>query len=436
MGQQIAPSVFFKFPAMLAIFQFKRWYLVTGLIITSALIFSECVDTTENTKGNKIEKDATRQFAGSSSCAGCHSNIYQKHLKTAHFRTSALANDATITGSIDAGKNSFQFSTGGLVKVEKRNGAIYQVAFTHGAERISQKMDIVTGSGTKGQTFLTWSGNHLFQLPLTYFTSAGQWANSPGNPNKIAINRPITSRCLECHTTFSEKISDAEPEEFNPATMILGVDCEKCHGPGQHHVTFQSNNPTSTKAQYILNPSKFTRQQSLDLCALCHGGRLQKTKPSFSFNSGEKLSDYFFIDTSAKDPNTLDVHGNQYGLLAGSKCFQKSSSMTCMTCHNVHENEKGMTALYSQRCISCHHAGTSGLVLCKLDRENRTTIKDKCTSCHMPELPSKAIEVLLQGDTALTPAQMHTHLIKNYPVITKKIMQQIGARKNVVQKHL
>ena len=57
----------------------------------------------------------------------------------------------------------------------------------------------------------------------------------------------------------------------------MGVDCEKCHGPAARHVEFQTQNPKETIAKFIINPAGFSRQQSLDMCALCHGGRLQKT---------------------------------------------------------------------------------------------------------------------------------------------------------------
>src|SRR5438477_378401 len=79
----------------------------------------------------------------------------------------------------------------------------------------------------------------------------------------------ITSRCLECHTTFVKTISDQgkEPEEFSHEQIIYAVDCEKCHGTAARHVEFQSQHPKETAGKYIINPATFSRQQSLDLCA-------------------------------------------------------------------------------------------------------------------------------------------------------------------------
>jgi len=34
----------------------------------------------------------------------------------------------------------------------------------------TERIDVVTGSARKGQTYLFWKGDQLFQLPVTYWT--------------------------------------------------------------------------------------------------------------------------------------------------------------------------------------------------------------------------------------------------------------------------
>ncbi|MEI9957720.1 MAG: multiheme c-type cytochrome [Ferruginibacter sp.] len=194
--------------------------------------------------------------------------------------------------------------------MQKQDSGFYQVGFIKDIERKKQRFDIVVGIGTQAQSYMSWLKKSLMQLPVTYFTNAHQWSNSPGYPDKIAFDRPITSRCLECHSSYAKVISapEKEPEEYDKSRMILGINCEKCHGPAAAHVKFQAENPTIKTAKFILNPAKFTRRQSLDMCAVCHGGRLEKSKPSFQFTPGDKLTDYFLIDSTPKDVNNLDVH--------------------------------------------------------------------------------------------------------------------------------
>jgi hypothetical protein len=389
---------------MLKRFFHRRSLWVIFILLLGASLFLKCTETS----GRHIQYS---QFTGSQTCAGCHKNIYDDQIHTAHFHTSEPSNEKNVKGSFEEGKNTFSFNEREYIAMEKRKDSLYQVYYFKGEEHKAQSFDITTGSGKRGQTYLYWKDNRLFQLPITYITALGQWTNSPGYSNRIAFNRPISSRCLECHSTYFEKTSPEQvvSEEFSRTNIIYGVDCEKCHGPGARHVEFQRSHPEEKTARFIVNTGKLTRTQNLDMCRLCHGGRLAKTQPSFSFQAGDSLSAFFTVPPGPPDANAIDVHGNQYGLLAVSKCFQ-GSQMTCLTCHDPHKNEEGMLAAFSAKCMNCHKNPQH--------KEKYTT--SNCIDCHMPEQTSKAIMVLLQGESVPTPASMRTHYITVYPEQTKK----------------
>ena len=378
------------------------------------------MDNESNT--GAMASDTYNQFAGSASCAGCHKKITESHRHTAHYHTSQPATDSSVKGSFAEGNNTFAFNKSVWVAMERSDTGLFQVEYLRGVEKKRRRMDIAVGSGTMGQSFLNWRQDHLFQLPITFFSAANAWSNSPGFPDKVVFNRVITSRCLECHSTYAAITSapGKEPESFDPKKIIYGVDCEKCHGPAAQHVQFQMQHPADTAGKYISNPARLSRQQSLDLCASCHGGRLQKTKPSFSFTAGKNLSDYFIVDTTAPDPRNIDVHGNQYGLLRASACFRISKTMTCNTCHNTHETERGKTTLFSQRCMTCHN-GTHE-PFCKMKNTLGAALAQNCIDCHMPLKPSRAIAVFLPGATAPTAALIRSHFIGIYPEETQRIL--------------
>ncbi|MEO6869981.1 MAG: cytochrome c3 family protein [Ginsengibacter sp.] len=362
-------------------------------------------------------------FAGAATCANCHKDIYDKHIHNAHYLTSQPAFEKYIKGSFDVPDNSFSFSPAVEIKMEKRKDGYYQVEYKQGIETKAKRFDIVVGSGTMGQSYLYWMQNLLFQLPITYFTAAHKWSNSPGFPDTVVYNRLITSRCMECHSTYLKTLTSAgkEPEQFDQNQILYGVQCEKCHGPAAMHVAYQTKHPGDKIAKYILNPVSFTRLQKLEMCALCHGGRLQKTKPSFEFIPGDTLSNFFVIDSTAPDHNQIDVHGNQYGLLRASTCFKMSATLTCNSCHNVHENERGMTAVFSQRCQSCHSNGHEKI--CKLTGSIGAAIHTNCIDCHMPVKKSKAIAVFLPGAPSARAALIRSHYISIYPEETKKVIE-------------
>ena len=183
-----------------------RFSVIIFIIILCMFFFTKCMNN-ENDETGISQPASYTDFAGSSTCIGCHKNIYDTHINTAHFKTSAPATEKNINGSFKTGENTFDYNNGGKVSMEKKADGLYQVAYINNIEKKSERFDMVIGSGTKGQSFASWTGNYLFQLPITYFTGTNQWCNSPGYPGKIAFNRPITSRCLECHSTFAETIT-------------------------------------------------------------------------------------------------------------------------------------------------------------------------------------------------------------------------------------
>lgn len=404
--------------------KYHRIIIVISAILSGTFLLSECVERSP-LKADNTQDEQFKGFAGSETCAGCHKDVYDDHLRTAHFLTSQPGTTEFVKGSFEEGKNNYAFSKSVKVNLEKRSDGFYQVEYYRDEEKRAEKMDIVVGSGAMGQSSLYWRDHYLFQLPITYFAAADQWSNSPGFPDKVVFNRVITSRCLECHTTYAKTISEPgkEPERFNKNNIIYGIDCEKCHGPAAEHVKFQTENPGDTTAKHIINPAGFSRQQKLDLCALCHGGRLQKTQPSFTFTAGDALKDYFVVDTAMPDPNNIDVHGNQYGLMRASKCFRGSEVMTCNSCHNVHENERGKTKIFSQRCMSCHTE--QHVKFCPMEKTIGKSITDNCIDCHMPVKESRAIAVFLPGAQRPLAAKIRSHYIAVHPEEAQKILEFI-----------
>lgn len=408
----------------------RRSTLLILSIGASIFLLTRCINNADE-KVQVSNNNSFAEFAGSDVCANCHKDIYDKHILTNHHFTSSLPTKKNILGSFENGKNVFAFDALRNVTMEKRDSAFYQVYYNNGEEIRKGKFDIVIGSGRKGQSYLNWEKKSLAQLPITYFSPAGQWSNSPGYPpTKIVFSRPITARCLECHSTYFKELppSSTGRNQFDHNQILFGVECEKCHGQAASHVEFQTQNPQIKEANFIINPGKLARERMLDLCALCHGGQLTKTKPSFQFQAGDTLSNYFSSATAVINASSIDVHGNQLGLLSLSKCFL-STNMTCMSCHNIHENENGKTQLFNQRCQSCHNEKHNKQ--CKMTATIGPTITQNCIDCHMPKQPSHAVAVYLQGAATPTPALLRTHFIKIYPEEINKVLDLIKNQKRL-----
>jgi hypothetical protein len=407
----------------------KRNYVILAIITAGYLFTTKCTSP-GSSPAAAISDNEGRLFAGSASCMPCHKDICSSHAATAHYHDSRPASAASIRGSFDSGRNRFIYNKSSEVVMQHRGDRFYQALFHNGKEDIRRPFDIVIGSGRKGQTYLYWGDDqNLFQLPVSYFTPTDSWANSPGlNTDDADFNRPIAGFCLDCHATFAKALPrDGNPvgERFDKGGIIYGIDCEKCHGPGEEHETYHQAHPGESTGRFILNAARLSRQQKLDACALCHSGWRQPIAPAFSFRTGDQLTRFSVSSHSQDSASTLDVHGNQYGLLRSSKCFI-GSAMDCSSCHNPHANESGNLKLYSRRCMSCHTAAAHNT--CTMPPTPGLVLSDNCIDCHMPALTTKKIilEMSRASDSArnLSP-RVRTHHVAIYAANTKEYLEKL-----------
>ncbi len=366
----------------------------------------------EGTAVTEIVHPSGKAFAGSEVCRTCHQALYDSFANTSHFHTSEPATAISVKGSFRDGKNVFYLNNFLHVEMISSPEGLFQAGFEEEKEFAREPMDLVIGSGQKGQTYLYWKEKSLFQLPVSFFTAQNAWCASPGYPDyQILFNREVSVRCLECHTSFARTSPGGGKETYDRWGMILRVGCERCHGPSEEHVKFRMEHPDSAGDRNTINPARLSRTQQLDNCALCHSGLRENVKPSFSFITGDKLDSFSKPDYRADSASKLDVHGNQYGLLEASLCFIKSAAITCSTCHNPHQKETSM-AVFSKKCMSCHSPGTKAF--CKLKNADSRQLQMNCIDCHMPEQLSNKILMQVSGRPGTIHDTIRTHLIGIY----------------------
>ncbi len=362
--------------------------------------------------------DNGKKFSGSEACAECHEDLYKTHMETAHFKSSSIANLETVKGSFKKHKNEFHLSDSIVFKMNVKNGGLYQDVHmnSNNTPIKTARFDVVIGSGTKGQSYLKWKDSSLYQLQVSYFTPTNSWINSPGYASShLAPERPIFERCLECHMTYAKSTKTLyKRNSYDRSQMVYGIDCERCHGPAWDHVNFHKKHPLDTIGRQIVKHSNLSRQQQLDACALCHSGlRTKVSKSIFSFMVGDSLNQYSRADYSENDLKDLDVHGNQYGLLSASKCFKKSVTMNCTTCHNPHQNQRNDHITFNNICQSCHTTENEKHVPCSASKIIKKDSGNNCIQCHMPLIPSKGMKIATSKDT-LKAVQVRTHFIGIY----------------------
>jgi hypothetical protein len=364
------------------------------------------------------------KYAGDPACLSCHRDQGTSYVHTSHHLTSQPANKDSILGSFHEGSNVLMIADpatasdnpGLYFKMEAKANGFYQTAvagWPGQLQKRSERMDVVIGSGVRGQSYLYWHGDRLYELPVSYWSDGGRWINSPGfKDGTMSFSRAVIPRCLECHATFIQARSpDPLSNQYEPASLVTGIACERCHGPGEAHIALHQAKKTAAASdlapEAILNPASFSRDRQVDLCALCHNGiRSEELVPAFSYTPGKPLDAYLHPAEGdlAAHP---DVHGNQVGLLQKSRCYVSSPNMSCSTCHDVHQPERAAAA-YSDRCLTCHRVES-----CGMSKTMGHKIAENCIDCHMPVESTNAIASETAGQV-IRP-KMRNHWIKVYP---------------------
>jgi hypothetical protein len=302
--------------------------------------------------------------------------------------------------------------------MQHRDSGYFQQAVIKSRLSEAHRFDIAVGSGRKAQTYLYWKGDTVFQLPVSYFVTERSWAGSPHYPaDTIWFGRIVSTECFECHTSYIQKKAIAQTnvfhhaDRFDRATLIYGIDCERCHGPAAAHVAWQETHPDDRQAKYITSIKTLSRQQRLDVCAVCHSGAHTEQRSLFNFRPGRQLADYLYAEPVRNpDLSSMDVHGNQYQLLTVSKCFLKSPDLDCTTCHDPHVRERDDLTVFTRRCQGCHNPLPPHR---SLDIDSIGLVKG-CIDCHMPARASKVITMRTATNRDPVADLVRTHYIAVY----------------------
>ena len=167
--------------------------------------------------------------------------------------------------------------------------------------------------------------------------------------------------CIGCHATGAVRGTGLHVD-----TMMMGVTCEACHGPGAQHVdAVKSGHPESST---IFNPGKLAAGDLDEFCGACHRSWWKVQLMHVKGVGNVRFQPY---------------------RLENSRCWSSTDHrISCLGCHNPHEPLQRNAAFYDSKCLSCHlqrgarfspnHPGKA----CRVSSRN-------CITCHMPkyELP-------------------------------------------------
>lgn len=339
------------------------------------------------------------RYVGLESCRGCHAETASTFVHTGMGRSFYRM---TSEGAIeDFARNNEVVSlrTGLGYRMLEREGKYYQRQFlldSGGNETAvdEREMVYVLGSGNHSRSYVTVLAGKLFQMPVCWYPEKGIWDLCPGYEYKNDhFAREITETCVFCHNGRMELVAGTNNRFEEP--FPLGIDCERCHGPGQLHVERWRDgkaSPVGDLDPTIVNPRRLPVGARSEVCFQCHLGDSKATervhrreRDPREYRPGQRLTEVFVPFWLREASQTEFGLSAQADRLMRSKCYQASGGkIECLTCHNPHvtvyrpDRPKGF---FRERCLSCHEL--DDCTAPAQARQGTPSLPDDCVSCHM-----------------------------------------------------
>lgn len=372
----------------------------------------------------------TVNYVGMSTCMTCHENVHSTFVHTGMGQSFDSATRLKSKGSFQQFKTipntSFRYT------VYDKNRNLYYYPFWSNDSLFIEEFRVenlikthqrkeyisyIIGSGQHTNSHFWKDGPYLHQAPLTYYTQKGIWDLPPGfEAVNTSFERKIDMECMSCHNGMPE----VNPQSINIFNEIpKGIDCERCHGPGELHVNLKRQGilvDTSKEAdRSIVNPKRLPYSRQVDICQRCHlqGNNVLKPGKLFSdFRPGMKLSDVFEVYMPKYENNDYFVMAGHSDRFQQSACFIASNpknqlesynakiNFTCINCHNPHVSVKAtQKQVFNQTCVGCHQdqSKKSKLHQCKLPA-NKQIHENGCVGCHMPASGAEDIPHVMVHD--------------------------------------
>lgn len=368
-------------------------YLIYTLLFLAAFLLLFCSrDLPTATAGEYLNLAEGVRYAGMNTCKSCHANVHATFIHTGMGRSFGRATPEKTGATFGDHALVYDTASNLYYKPFFRDSVMYVLEFRlEGADTVHRRLeriDYIVGSGQHTNSHIVDFNGYIYQAPVTYYTQEGRWDMAPGfRGDNIRFGRFLTTECITCHNHLPGFV---EGSLNKYSTMPTGIECERCHGPGEVHVREKLAGhivDTSKFIDYtIVNPGDLPRDLQMDLCQRCHLqgiAVLNEGRDFFDFKPGMRLQEVFnvFLPRYTNSHERF-IMASQADRLRLSPCYLESE-MTCITCHNPHQSvEVTGRDHYNQACINCH-GGRRGQA-CSAPMAARQAEGDDCSGCHMP----------------------------------------------------
>ena len=243
---------------------------------------------------------SAQDFAGSRSCAACHSGIARSQSATHH---------AQALGRTSDGRWAF-------------------------------------GAGAQAVTYVAQTDEDTYvEYGLSWYRKIGELSLTPGHasPDGIAYRTFAPDadimRCFQCHSTGRLRLDASRAIEPGQP----GVRCETCHGPGAAHAAQPS--PAN-----IRNPARLTAAAVNDLCGQCHRMPPAAGSATNFENPWNVRHQPVYFSQSA----CFLKSGGRLSCLSCHDTHVDAEPLGDAKCAECHSKPRHTTPVSNNSCVSCH----------------------------------------------------------------------------------
>ena len=381
----------------------------------------------------QITQQASSGYADPKTCVRCHQD------EAVGFEETGMAHafylpSAAVTVDAPARVRTFHHEASATwYSLTAHDGRFFERRWQKGfdghddnVEELS--IDYVMGSGNHVRTYLHREQNGtLIELPMAWYAeNGGEFAMNPGFDNASPMTRRVIAyECMFCHNAYPQIPSTAHRDlSAMPVyeTLPMGIDCQRCHGPGVAHVQAAEAKASLEKIRSsILNPSRLSNERQMQVCEQCHLETTSTLLPDrvrrydqqpFGYDQRHPLSEfnaYFTRDPAHGRSDNFEIDGSAFRLRQSQCYLQSKGALTCETCHDPHDLHKGPASAqyYASICLNCHANAIREMVA-----EHKHTPSNECVTCHMPQRRTEDV----------VHAVMTDHLIQRHAPTQKEAL--------------
>jgi hypothetical protein len=247
------------------------------------------------------------------------------------------------------------------------NQSTYSV--TDGISTITMPIRWAFGaSSAMAQTYVLEKDGQLYESRMSWYRTLDGLGPTLGGDRTLPANLLEAAgrlmspdeklRCFGCHATNA-----VQGKQLTLEKLVPGVQCEHCHEATETHVVAISGRTGKPAVPTeLFKLEDLSAEQASNFCGQCH-----RTWAEIAMQGKPSIGNIRF----------------QPYRLTGSRCYDPDDArISCLACHDPHEEVSDKPTDYDAKCEACHGGGKAAAKHCPV-------AKSECVTCHMPriELP-------------------------------------------------